>query len=193
VGQALSDLNWLYKKPGEDRFQRRKCDLRMVEEVFAPDEQSRGGPTVLQLCTVPQKPPSELPAGKLRLKGVTPQRISCGQVQPVHIVVDTSLLEEGPSYVAAFTHQHSLQTFTSEATLLSNHKALQVTVPWNLLADTTTSQADGLYDVHIVVDQKVRSENRRTLTVVSAESELSSSSAAVSASDSFDPISTKKT
>jgi len=145
----------------------------MVEELFDSDKKSKG-PTVLLLCTVPVKPPSELPSSKVRLKNLTPSRVTCGQGMPVTIVLDTSPLEELHEYSAAFTHQWSNQTYTTEAKLQSNRKGVELEVPWQILA--ASSPTDGLYDVHLIVDNAARSENRRTLTVVSAESELSASS-----------------
>eukprot|EP00927_Polykrikos_kofoidii_P048374 TRINITY_DN4264_c0_g1_i1.p1 TRINITY_DN4264_c0_g1~~TRINITY_DN4264_c0_g1_i1.p1 ORF type:complete len:926 (-),score=92.40 TRINITY_DN4264_c0_g1_i1:188-2965(-) len=186
AGQALSDLNWLCKSQG-DRYRRRKCDLRMVEDLFAPRVQPKQGPTVLLLCTVPVPPPSELHANKVRLKALTPCRVTYGQVQPVRVQMDTSKLDEGHSYSLAFTHQWSNMTYLTEATMLPNQKGLEGAVPWQVLTRSSDDSMDGLYDVHLIMDRSSRSENRRTLTVVSAESELSSSTA-MSVSDAYVPI-----
>jgi len=186
-GHALAGLNWLSREGKEgDRFHRRKCDLRMVEELF--DEASGTG-AVLLLCTVPVQPPTELTASKVRLKGIAPARVFCGAVQPVRLQLDTSMLEEGHEYSVAFTHQWTNMTYSAEATQMQNNKGVELTVPSQMLTMSSNSTTDGLYDVHLVIDQSLRSENRRTLTVGSAESELSSSSTAKSeATSSFEPI-----
>lgn len=192
AGQALKDLNWLHKKTLGDRFQRRQCDVQMVEEIFGPRARQLKGPTVLMLCTVPVRPPSELPASKVKLKKVNPERITGGQALPakVTVTVETSPLESGHEYTVAFTHQWSNQTYTAEATLLDNNKGVQSAVPWHIFAASSSiNPTDGLYDIHLIIDRAARSDNRRTLTVVSAESEMSSSSATrSSAPDDFAPI-----
>lgn len=189
AGQALCDMNWLSQAHPNARFQRRQCDLSMVEELFGEDVPSqRKGPAVLLLCTVPAKPPSELPANKVRLRNIMPSRVSAGAVQPVRMQVDTSLLEACATYSVAFTHQWTNVTYTVDATLLPTGRGVEVCVPWQIIA-AAGSNTDGLYDVHIVTDCSYRSENRRTLTVGSAESEFSSSSTAMStAQSSFVPL-----
>eukprot|EP00928_Gymnodinium_smaydae_P031023 TRINITY_DN2290_c0_g1_i1.p1 TRINITY_DN2290_c0_g1~~TRINITY_DN2290_c0_g1_i1.p1 ORF type:complete len:1125 (-),score=266.48 TRINITY_DN2290_c0_g1_i1:346-3720(-) len=171
ASQSLADLNWLYKKEPGDRFQRRKCDVRMVEDLLGPEAQKKKGPLVLLLCTVPVRPPSELPACKVRLKTLIPARVSSGQVQPIRVKLETVLLEEGHEYSVAFTHQWTSMTYNVEISVLANRKGVEFELPSQLLA------VEGLYDLHLIVDRTSRSENRRTLTVVSAESEMSSSSA----------------
>lgn len=189
AGEPLAGLNWLSRDSrGKDRFERRKCDARMAEELF--DEwQDSAKEAVLLLCTIPVTPPSELLPSKVRLKGITPARVSIGDPNPVRLQLDTSVLEEGHEYSVAFTHQWTNMTYSAEASLMKSNKGVEATVPWQMLTLTSSSTADGLYDVHLVIDQTRRSENRRTLTVGSSESEMSSSSAAKSeATSSFVPI-----
>eukprot|EP00927_Polykrikos_kofoidii_P048375 TRINITY_DN4264_c0_g2_i1.p1 TRINITY_DN4264_c0_g2~~TRINITY_DN4264_c0_g2_i1.p1 ORF type:complete len:881 (-),score=120.72 TRINITY_DN4264_c0_g2_i1:121-2763(-) len=176
AGQALSDLNWLSKTKG-DRYQRRKCDLRMVEDLFAPSGGPGHRPIVLLLCTVPVPPPSELPTNKVHLKTLTPCRVAYGQAQPVRLQLETSKLDEGHDYSMAFTHQWSNMTYSAEATVLPSQKGLEAAVPWQALTGSSDGSTDGLYDVHLIMDRSSRSKNRRTLNIVSAESEFSSSTA----------------
>jgi len=187
-GQALSSLSWLSQVESGGRFERRPCDERAVEELFGQDGgQRRGGAVVLLLCTVPQRPPSELPtAPKVRLRSVTPVRVSLGSVAPVRLRLETSAALEATShYSVAFTHQWTNATHYEEAKLLPSTRGVELVVPPQMLAVSTTQSTDGLYDVHLVIDRASRSENRRTLTVGSAESEVSSST---SRSTTFVPI-----
>lgn len=189
AGQALCDMNWLSQAQPGARFQRRKCDLTMVEELFNEEGTShRKGKMVLLLCTVPAMPPSELPANKVRLRNLMPSRVTYGAVQPVRLRLETSVLDTCSRYSVAFTHQWSNQTYSVEASLLANGRGVELSVPWQMLT-AAGSNKDGLYDVHLVTDCSYKSENRRTLTVGSAESELSSSSTAMStAQSSFVPL-----
>lgn len=180
AGQSLRDLSWLSQAQPGERFQRRKCDLAMVEEVLGGADSQKRGPVVLLLCTVPVRPPSELPSSKVRLKNLTPSKVACGCVQPMRLQLDTTVLEADSEYTVAFTHQWSNTTYPAEATLLENHKGVWLNVPEQMLAASETATTDGLYDVHLIIDGESRSDNRRTLTVVTAESEFSSSSTAAS-------------
>jgi len=164
-------------EPGT-RWKRRLCDLQMIQELFAAEPPPKG-PTVLLLCTVPVRPPSELPAGKVRVKNMSPTRVSCGATGQVQVRLDTSLLEANRSYTVAFTHQWTNMTYSTEALLVPNRRGVEATIPYQMLvlASTGASTAEGLYDVHLVMDQAMRSENRKALTVGSLESELSSGSA----------------
>ncbi|CAJ1329656.1 unnamed protein product [Effrenium voratum] len=185
AGQPLAGLNWLSREGEADRFQRRTCDVRMIEELF--DQWTRAKDTakgaVVLLCTIPVQPPSELPRGKVRLKGVEPMRVSC---VPQVLRLDTSALE---AYSVAFTHQWSNMTYSAEAKVLPSNKGVETSVPWQMLS---VSSNEGLYDVHLVIDSTSRSENRRTLTVGSSESEVDSSAKSESTS-SFVPIARSET
>ncbi|CAJ1405288.1 unnamed protein product, partial [Effrenium voratum] len=178
AGQPLAGLNWLSREGEADRFQRRTCDVRMIEELF--DQWTRAKDTakgaVVLLCTIPVQPPSELPRGKVRLKGVEPMRVSC---VPQVLRLDTSALEAGHAYSVAFTHQWSNMTYSAEAKVLPSNKGVETSVPWQMLS---VSSNEGLYDVHLVIDSTSRSENRRTLTVGSSESEVDSSAKSESTS-----------
>jgi len=178
TGLALSGLNWLQQGEPGTRWKRRPCDLQMVQELFAAEPPPKG-PTVLLLCTVPVRPPSELPPGKIRIKNMSPTRVSCGATGQVQVRLDTSLLEAHRAHTVAFTHQWTNMTYSTEAALLPNRRGVEATIPYQMLvlAATGASTAEGLYDVHLVIDQAVRSENRKALTVGSQESELSSGSA----------------
>mmetsp|Transcript_75604 Transcript_75604/g.179669 ORF Transcript_75604/g.179669 Transcript_75604/m.179669 type:complete len:678 (-) Transcript_75604:15-2048(-) len=187
AGQMLSGLNWLSPVEKGRRYQRRKCDTSMVEDLLNDPSFQLRGATELLLCTVPQQPPSELPAIKVRLKDLSPTRVATGTITPVTLQLDTSQLEAGHVYTVAFTHQWSNMTYTVEATPTGSLKGVTLTVPWLMLCGNKQGQnADGLYDVHLVIDGRSRSENRKTLTVGSPESEMSSSSTAVSSA--FVPI-----
>jgi len=187
AGQTLSDLNWLSQARPGARLQRRKCDMSLVEELFA--DRAPGSSTksrVLLLCTVPVRPPSELPAGKVRLKSLVPDRVAIGATPPVRLRLDTSVLEAGRQNSVAFTHQWSNKTYSAEANPLGNLRGVEFHAPWQILAATGGSTDGGLYDVHLVIDRSFRSENRKTLTVGSPESEFSSSSTALTGT--FMPI-----
>jgi len=196
TGQPLSDLKWLSQAQAGGQYQRRKCDLSMVEELFS----GRGGSTqrspVLLLCTVPVRPPSELASTKIRLRSIVPAQVfqpACAVglpgKEPVRVQIDTSPLEPNHEYAVAFTHQWSNMTYTSVATLLPSQRGVDAMVPRQMLA-ASSQNTDGLYDVHLVVDGNFRSENRRALTVGSAESDLSSScvSQAACSTGAFVPI-----
>merc|ERR1712003_551416 len=89
------------------------------------------------------------------------------------------------SYSVAFTNQWSNVTMTVEASLMVNQRGVEFTIPWQMVR-AQSQAAEGLYDVHLVIASEndlSRSDNRRTLTVGVAESELSSTSAG-----SFVPI-----
>ncbi|CAJ1457657.1 unnamed protein product [Effrenium voratum] len=75
-------------------------------------------------------------------------------------------------------------TYSAEAKVLPSNKGVETSVPWQMLS---VSSNEGLYDVHLVIDSTSRSENRRTLTVGSSESEVDSSAKSESTS-SFVPI-----
>mmetsp|Transcript_102723 Transcript_102723/g.271833 ORF Transcript_102723/g.271833 Transcript_102723/m.271833 type:complete len:89 (+) Transcript_102723:3-269(+) len=79
-------------------------------------------------------------------------------------------------------------TYPAQATLLANRRGVELYVPSQIISTGGPQSKDGLYDVHLVVDNAYRSENRRTLTVGSAESELSSSSTRSLSAGSFVPI-----
>eukprot|EP00429_Kryptoperidinium_foliaceum_P115143 CAMPEP_0176316784 /NCGR_PEP_ID=MMETSP0121_2-20121125/68908_1 /TAXON_ID=160619 /ORGANISM="Kryptoperidinium foliaceum, Strain CCMP 1326" /LENGTH=86 /DNA_ID=CAMNT_0017658999 /DNA_START=36 /DNA_END=296 /DNA_ORIENTATION=- len=80
-------------------------------------------------------------------------------------------------------------TYSAPASLLPNMRGVQLTAPSAIIASTgPEATKDGLYDVHLVIDNAFRSENRKTLTVGSAESELSSSSTRSASASSFVPI-----
>jgi len=178
AGQALSELNWLSQANAGAKLVRRKCDIRMVENLRGDDGGKRL--MVLFLCTVPITPPSELLPMQVRLRSVTPCKIASGTPH-VRVVLVTSLLEAGRQYSVAFTHQWSNMTHSAEASLLQNRRGVELSMPWQMLAGGDTTE--GLYDIHLVIDKSHRSENRRTLTVASPESELSCSSASA-----FEPI-----
>ncbi|CAK0847555.1 unnamed protein product, partial [Prorocentrum cordatum] len=165
AGQSLADLNWLSPSQGAgERFQRRKCDARMVEELFGSAGPDRPGVTVL-LCTVPVTPPSELSASKVRItKNVYPGTVACGSPDPVRVKIDTTALEAGREYSVAFKCQWTYKTYVAQATLLQDKRGVLTTVPWQMLA------SDGLYDVHLVIDGKLRSANHKTLNVGGPES-----------------------
>merc|ERR1719321_2074251 len=55
IGHNLSRLHWLSQAKAGDRFQRRACDIKMVDEIVGEHS------PVLLLCTIPAPPPSEMP------------------------------------------------------------------------------------------------------------------------------------
>jgi len=194
TGQPLSDLKWLHQAQAGGQYQRRNCDISMVEELFGGKGGSKQCSPVLLLCTVPVRPPSELAAMKIRLKSVVPAQVfqpACAVAspgkQPVRLQIDTSPLEQNHEYAVAFTHQWSNMTYTSVATLLASQRGVEAMVPWQMLA-ASSQNTEGLYDVHLVVDGNFRSENRRALTVGSAESDVSSSCVSHAATGTFVPI-----
>jgi len=181
TGQPLSDLKWLSQAQAGGQYQRRKCDLSMVEELFSGNGGSRQCSPVLLLCTVPVPPPSELVAMKIRLKSIVPAKVlqpACAVDapgnEPVRVQINTTPLERNHEYAVAFTHQCSYMTYTSVATLLPSLRGVKAMVPRQMLA-ASSQNTEGLYDVHLVVDGNFRSENRKALNVGSAESDLSSS------------------
>lgn len=183
VGQTLADLNWLHTQEG-GRLERRQCDLHMVEEIFKDGALQGNCPVVLLLCTVPATPPSELVAGRVRLRGLVPDRLAPAASAAVQrIRLETSALDAGSNYSVALTHQWSNVTYVAQAKLLHSRRGVEFYLPPQLLA-ASQSSAEGLYDVHLVVDGKTRSQNRRGFTLGSSESELSSSTS----TSSFMPI-----
>lgn len=184
AGQALSDLNWLDQPEPGGRFQRRPCDLDMIDELsFRTGRGSSGSSAVLLLCTVPARPPSELPACSIRLRNLRPDRVGCDISEPIHVQLLTSSLDPARRYSVAFTNQWSHVTYTAEAKLLPSGRGVELEVPRQMYM-AASSSTEGLYDVHLVIDRNKRSENRRAFTVCSLESELSSSSASRSVSTS---------
>eukprot|EP00913_Durusdinium_trenchii_P029359 g27524.t1 len=143
VGQPLAGLNWLIREnEAFDRWQRRKCDFRMVEDLFdewqlaakemRSTRQDNTKGAVLYLCTIPAQPASELPRGKVRLKRLTPGRVShptAVQLEttalecPLRFLFPTVSLEE--AYSLAFTSQWSNMTYSAEATVLPNKKGVE--------------------------------------------------------------------
>mmetsp|Transcript_87752 Transcript_87752/g.283368 ORF Transcript_87752/g.283368 Transcript_87752/m.283368 type:complete len:1130 (-) Transcript_87752:63-3452(-) len=189
AGQALSGLNWLSQSQPGERFERRKCDTDMIREIFSRvNNPKKSSPTVLLLCTVPVRPPSELTATKIRIKNLLPCKVASGTAELVRVQLDTTVLETNHQYTVAFTHQWSNMTYPAQATLLANRRGVELYVPSQIISTGGPQSKDGLYDVHLVVDNAYRSENRRTLTVGSAESELSSSSTRSLSAGSFVPI-----
>jgi len=184
AGQALSDLNWLDQPEPGGRFQRRPCDLSMIDELsFRENRGGAGSSAVLLLCTVPARPPSELPACNIRLRNLRPDRVGCDKPEPIHVQLLTSALDPACRYSVAFTHQWSNVTYTAEAKLLPSGRGVELEVPRQMYI-AASSSTEGLYNVYLVIDGKKRSENRRAFTVCSLESELSSSSASRSVSTS---------
>ncbi|OLQ08545.1 E3 ubiquitin-protein ligase HERC2 [Symbiodinium microadriaticum] len=179
AGQALGGLNWLNPETHAlDRFQRRKCDVRMVEELWdswmKAKDTEKGA--VLLLLGLLGPPP-------VRLKDLVPDKVVCGS-QPVFVQLDTSVLEAGRVYHVAFTCQKSFHTYMEEARVLPRNKGVEVAVP--LMG---VLSREGLYDVNLVIEGTWRSDNRKVLTVGSSESELDSSSTTKSqSSSSFVPI-----
>lgn len=179
-GQALAALSWLSQAQPGGCYERRTCDRCMHEALFADGLSSRA---ILMLCTVPVRPPSELLASKVRLRDVVPSRVACSPpgpgAPPVRLRLSTSALEDGHSYSVAFTHQWSNVTYTEEAsvTVLPGLRGVELCVPKQMLLPATngSSSTEGLYDVHLVIDRSSRSENRKTLSVGSGDSDLSSS------------------
>lgn len=181
VGQTLAGLNWLSPRAG-GRFERCRCDLSMVEKLFKYLETDSGRPTSMLLCTVPMTPPSELLSGSVRLRGLVPDRVEASsRSASSQLRLDTSLLEDGHHYAVAFTNQWSNVTYATDAQLLSNRRGVVFHIPRQMFA-ASTSSTEGLYDVHLVMDGSVRSQNRRALTL--AENDLSSSTSV----SSFLPI-----
>lgn len=185
ANHPLSALNWLSHTTGDNRYQRRRCDAKMVKDLFGEGEGRKTGLLVLQLCTVPVTPPSELPASKVKLKNVSPTEVIVGARQPVRMQLYTSFLKLDHVYTVAFTHQWSNVTFAAQATVLPNQKGVELTLPGQMLR-AAGDNTDGLYNVHLVIDNAFRSQNRRTLTVGSSDSELSSTT--TTHSSSFEPI-----
>lgn len=184
AGQSLADLNWLRRASGQQRYERRKPDLHMVDELLGSvGPQNTGKTVVLLLCAVPVQPPSELIPSKVRLKSLIPCKISGNMAKPVRLQLNTSCeLEADVEYSIAFTHQISNMTYSVEAELLDNRRGVASGLPWQLTAEGDSNTAEGLYDVHLIIGRASRSENRRALTIASGESELSSSSTARSTS-----------
>jgi len=159
----------------------------MVEEFFSQLPR-RGSQVVLLLCTVPVRPPSELTPGNVRLKNMVPSRVSLCDSPSVPVHLESTSLDKHREYRVALTHQWSNMTFSAEAKLANNLKGVIFEMPLQILSSPGPKGAkDGLYDVHLVIDNTFRSENRRTMTVGSAESDLSSSTRSMSTA-SFVPI-----
>jgi hypothetical protein len=172
-GLCLLDLNWM-RPSSAGRYERRPCDMRMVEETMPGGVLNPNGPPLL-LCSIPQRPPSELIAMQgVQLKKLTPDILRLDRPAPSSFKLSTNALQEGHHYSVAFVHQTTFTTYYADATLLPNKKGVELPPPRKILQQTASGTVEGLYDVHLVIDQRYRSENRRTLSIDITDSELSS-------------------
>ncbi|KAF4674659.1 Serine/threonine-protein kinase ulk2 [Perkinsus chesapeaki] len=182
----IQRLQWLCHDG--DRVTRERCDLRMLASAL--DHPSPLPP--LLLCTVPMTPACEMgvfvprqgEGDTVRLKSLYPRRVA--GTGPVELRLGTSYLPEGHAYSVVFTSQwDSGQMFTAECAVNSDRMGVVLMVPPQLLHAAWFQYGNDLYDVHLVVDRKYRSENRRALTVQSP-SEIGSSTSGTEGSLSFE-------
>ncbi|EER02983.1 hypothetical protein Pmar_PMAR000511 [Perkinsus marinus ATCC 50983] len=146
----------------------------------------------LLLCTVPMTPACEMrvfiprqgEGEPIRLKSLYPRRVA--GTGPVELRMSTSYLPEGHVYSVVFTSQwDSGQTFTADCAVNTDRMGVVLMAPSELLHTAWFQYGNDLYDVHLVIDRKYRSENRRALTVQSP-SEIGSSSSGTEGSLSFE-------
>uniref|UniRef100_A0A0G4G347 Uncharacterized protein n=1 Tax=Chromera velia CCMP2878 TaxID=1169474 RepID=A0A0G4G347_9ALVE len=131
----------------------------------------RGGPpplrTRLILLTAPVRPPSDLQAVPgLLILSVKPERVRCGPGPPPRLEVRTHKgLPGSHSYSVGLTNQwDNGKVFATAAKLLSDRRGVECVIPGAMVrADDSNA---GLYDVHLIVDGKFRSDNRRALSVL---------------------------
>ena len=106
-------------------------------------------------------------APKVRLKDLAPSKVVTGVSLPVRVQISTSLLAPGHQYRVACTHQWSHTTYDAEACLLPDHRGVELILPKRMLQPGP--EREGLYDVHLVIDNAYRAENRKAITVMSAD------------------------
>ncbi|KAF4674565.1 hypothetical protein FOL46_004575 [Perkinsus olseni] len=182
----IQRLQWLCHD-GE-KVTRERCDVRMLASAL-------GHPAplpALLLCTVPMTPACEMgvfvprqgEGDPIRLKSLYPRRVA--GTGPVELRLGTSYLPEGHVYSVVFTSQwDSGQMFTANCAVNADRMGVVLMVPSELLHAAWFQYGNDLYDVHLVIDRKYRSENRRALTVQSP-SEIGSSSSGTEGSLSFE-------
>ena len=80
-------------------------------------------------------------------------------------------------YSIAFTDQWTNQSFSTKAvTVLSNKRGVTFLVPPEVMRGVGGESESVLYDVHLIIDGKKRSENRRALTLIASSDTDGSSS-----------------
>lgn len=176
IGLPISRLQYVATvfKGGQRRHERRPVDEAMVREVTLKLEaQARdidAGKFVLVLCTIPSPPVQEMEVCNVRLRAISPCHVAFdGQRK---LTISTTPLSKEATYQVALTNQWDCgKTFLAMAHCLPDARGVEFALPFSMQMPTSA----GLYDVHIIIDNTYRTENRRALTVSSGDDESDSS------------------
>ncbi|KAF4657003.1 hypothetical protein FOL47_008644 [Perkinsus chesapeaki] len=145
----------------------RECGLGISETHWS-------GNCELRMCTVPKTPPAEMdiytsraaPEGSIRLKSLTPHTLCPGRIG----MLNTNPLRRGLDYSVVLVSQMDSgnSCWLSGKSLLIDHKlgVIQFALSDMQIKSLLRRTQDGLFDVYLVVDGSLRSENRRTVVVV---------------------------
>lgn len=176
VGLSVARLQYVATvfRQGQRRHERRPIDDAVVTEIVQKLEaQAREGGSArfaLCLCTIPLPPVQEMAVRNVRLRDIQPSHVPFSSRQK--IVIRTTPLALEASYQVALTNQWDCgKTFLVSASCLPDGRGVELAFP---LAMQTPTCA-GLYDVHLVIDDTYRSENRRAITI-SGEDDTASES-----------------
>lgn len=161
--------------------------------------------TPLYLCTVPIAMPAELTVfndpSPVRLKSVVPAKVlyrgppqiagtttASSNIALPRVFLETSKLPENHTYSVSFTDQWTSTTYVVEGQIITPDRCgITFTVPTVMLRteDVDGTPSHGLFDVHLLVDNQFRSENRRALAIVGTNDTSMSSNAS---NVSFEPV-----
>ncbi|KAF4655685.1 hypothetical protein FOL47_009331 [Perkinsus chesapeaki] len=161
-GLGLSETHWVREN------QKIRCDKRMLVSALSPT-----GHCELRMCTVPKTPPAEMDiysggaqGSSIRLKSLIPHSLSPGRVA----TLTTTPLRRGLDYSVVLVSQMDSgnSCWLSGKSLLIDHKlgVIQFALSDMQIKSLLRRTQDGLFDVYLVVDGSLRSENRRTVVVV---------------------------
>ncbi|KAF4681590.1 hypothetical protein FOZ60_011932 [Perkinsus olseni] len=148
--------------------QKIRCDKRMLVSALSPTGQCQ-----LRMCTVPKTPPAEMDiytggsqGAGIRLKSLAPHSVSPGRLATL---VSTPLRRSLDYAVVLVSQMDSGNScWLSGRALFIDHKegVIQFTLTEAQVKSLLRRTQDGLFDVYLVVDGSLRSENRRTVVVI---------------------------
>ncbi|KAF4660272.1 hypothetical protein FOL46_006203 [Perkinsus olseni] len=161
-GLGLSETHWVRDN------QKIRCDKRMLVSALSPTGQCQ-----LRMCTVPKTPPAEMDVytggsqgAGIRLKSLAPHSVSPGRLATL---VSTPLRRSLDYSVVLVSQMDSGNScWLSGKALFIDHKegVIQFTLTEAQVKSLLRRTQDGLFDVYLVVDGSLRSENRRTVVVI---------------------------
>jgi len=180
AGHPLTRVHWL--KVGQKGTERRHADMRMLQELI-------NSPLTmpLYLCTVPMQIPAELALFQpnIRLKSLVPAKVVYRpkDLSIPRVFLETTRLPHDRQLSVAFTDQWTNTTYVVEGLLSEDLCGVHFGIPTAMLQKEVEGGV-GLYDVHLIIDNIHRSENRRALAVVNSDRAMSSDAS----SASFEPV-----